>query len=353
MHTFLQTSTHLKTLTGASLLLCCVTLGACKSGQSTAPDTVEPVATYTPSEGEEVREVSLREPKEHFERDGNVQIKRKASLPATTRVALMETLGCAEELVRDEGCLICPTVDEAQPMAPPVRSGPVTPFTFEIGKFYKRDNEQILARIGPCLDAEGNENISQLAVLEKQGDDAALASSWKVVASTAMPNIMSCEAFDAGSSITHTLCRTRYSKDGLTYDRYESVVWNDVPQPETAASAYLRPASFPLVEAIQGYGCADNWSIEQRILHKGQDVDNDGINELVFDVTTEETMYVGPLDECMEGEFEGPLSPQREANIVETQYVYEPTDSGFTEREQKDYMVPLSEEYMQLISSKK
>lgn len=353
MLTNLPNSIPFKTLAGASLLLCSVTLVACKSGQTTAPDTVEPVATYTPEKGEKVREVNLRQPREHFERGDDVRIKQRPALPEATRIALMESLGCAEELVREEGCLICPTIDTTQPMAPPVRSGPVTPFVFEVGKFYKRDNEQILARIGPCLDADGNENVSQLVVLEKQGDaDASLAASWNVVASTTMSDVTDCEPFNAGPMLTHTVCRVRYSKDGLTYDRHESVVWHDAPQPQAQAQ-YLKPASFPLIETIQGYGCTDNWAIEQRVLRKGQDIDNDGVEELVFDVTTEETMYVGPLDECMEGEFEGPLSPQREANIIETRYVYEPTEAGFTEQQQKSYMTPLSEEYKKLVSSKK
>ncbi len=323
-----------------ALALC---FSACKTTEThtVAPETTEKVGTLTPDEGtpkeqeEKIEQKEARAPK----------IIDEPTLPEELHEGLLLAMGCPKELIRPEGCQICPTQNEAQPMARPLRSGPVTEVRFTRGHYTNQDRLQVVAQMGPCLAKDGTEDMHQIVLLQREDN-----STWTRLASTALQGVQSCDTLPVMGKVARSICHTKNNNNGLLVGGYYGLSW-DVPV-KTENATLPQPTTTKLVDTVEGYGCAENWSVTQEVKYSTKDQNLDGINELTLDVNTTEGMYIGPLDECMFGEFEKPLEPIRKEQIISVQYKYKIDANGFTEKEDSSDKPTLSDEFSRIIKER-
>jgi hypothetical protein len=328
-------------------LLSALCLGgvACKSSpeQPTAPDTQEPVATFTPDEDQNMVMPDGFDDKTVPGSD-RPDIKTAPEFSKAQLTEIMTALGCPEPLIRGSECQVCPTIDPGVPMAPPLKTGPNTPFTLMPGAYVPGASQQLVASIDNCTDAQGNLDVTQVALLTRGADD----QPWAITASTFIPHSNQCEAAQTAGADTRTVCRVqRNGKHGLV-KAFHGISWAQLAVEQSGEQP--KPMVTPLLEVTEGAGCAENWSVEQEVRYDLKDIDTDGVLDLVFEVTTEEGAYVSPLDECMDGTFEAPLKPVREVKTTQTTLIYHPTKQGFKESQERSYKLPLSDEYTKLMT---
>ena len=340
---------HARAWTAAcAVVMLSVSATACKSTPEEKPSPTpvgqgEPVDTYTPDE------VAITTPPENIGRPGEaLEILSESAFSEEERSALLIALGCSQYDVTEKGCKVCPTVDPSEPMSPPVPTGPDREVVLDRGNYIDGFTEQVVATVDDCVDADGNANVSQLALLVRNGS----SEPWRVTSAFALRDAARCESLETLSGSTRTLCITQRDEAQGLVKRRHGVTWLAAPA-GVAEGGLPDPHMKTLLETVEGSGCAQNWSLEHKVKQKVEDVDGDGAAELVFDVATKEGAYVGPLDECLDGAFEEPLKPAREARQFETRVIYHPSPDGFEPVGESAAQIPISEEYRALLLKSK
>lgn len=324
-------------------LLSALCLGgvACKSApeESTEPDTQEPVASFTPDEDQNVEMPEGVDGKTVPGSD-----KKAPEFSEAQITEIMMALGCPEPLIRGSECQVCPTIDPGIQMAAPLHTGSHTPFTLMPGVYAPGASQQVVASIHNCTDAQGNPDVTQVALLIRDADD----QPWAITASTFMPHSDQCEAAQIADTDTRTVCRIQHRSESGLIKAFQGISWAQLAMEQSGEQA--KPMVTSLLEVTEGAGCAENWSVEQEVNYDLKDIDMDGVFDLVFEVTTREGAYVSPLDECRDGTFEAPLKPIREVKTTQTTLVYHPIEQGFKESEERSYKLPLSDEYTKFMA---
>ncbi len=236
--------------------------------------------------------------------------------PEETR-ALIASLGCPESLITDTGCKQCPTVNQGeydQDLPARTADDPVE-VTFEFGTFVGDEPRQVLASYDGCGELVGGAHrVTDMVHLRQKNDGV-----WVPQSAARIQDLVSCQLVPGLFGWSRSLCQSLSGRMGEYMMQYTVVIWSNEPdeteQPTPAASMQV------LLEEWLYESCSENsistvdvdWSVasEQEVA-----IDTMG-SVLKADITRTDGPFVGNLEACPDGDFEAPLTPEREEQIEE------------------------------------
>ncbi len=301
---------------GATALCTLITMslfGACKNSTPSPTPQVE-----QPQESTETTQLKKEQPV-------------VAELTSEQKQKIFKALGCPEEAITETGCKQCPSAVEYWTSAPRDENSPAIEIKLEQGFFGGQETEgkQVLASFGGCNQHTTDSYHQEFTHLTEHED-----GSWKLLSTTSVEAPYECEQIKVSDTSTRTLCAVYDMLTGAREMALKTYLWD---KPEVSEGAIASPTIVTVLKATEYDSCKNNLVVKNDVQHKIEDVNSDGLSDLLLEVTHMEGPHTGGVLKCTD-------KPKRESKTSSFTYTYVATPDGYMEKDGKKSEIPHSPE---------